>query len=213
MTDLGTLGGRWSDAAAIDDQGQIVGSSATRSGDSHAFLWQAGNMTDLGTLGGQDSEAVAVNEHGQVIGVSATAGSPRQMTRAFLWQNGKMIDLGVSVDPYRISLEMNGGEVVGATGPGNEPTGFVWSGGKAISLGTSIPTGVDSRGDVVGGTAARSFREHAFIWRDGSFTLLPGPALASTPRAWIDSDGKRIVAVSDETAGLRRRILLWTRAS
>src|SRR5205823_5089247 len=36
MTDLGTLGGRFSGATAINDRGQIVGRSETASGEWHA---------------------------------------------------------------------------------------------------------------------------------------------------------------------------------
>ena len=65
---------------------------------------------------------------------------------------------------------------------------------------------------VVGGTVAIGFRAHAFFRENGASTVLPSPMrLSSTPRAWIDPSGTRIVAVSDESAGLRRRILLWTR--
>lgn len=52
-TDLGTLGGRYSDAVCINKNGQIVGKSETVAGETHAFLWQDGVMTDLGTLGGE----------------------------------------------------------------------------------------------------------------------------------------------------------------
>jgi probable HAF family extracellular repeat protein len=39
MTDLGTLGGRWSQAFAISDDGWIVGSSETADGQFHGVLW------------------------------------------------------------------------------------------------------------------------------------------------------------------------------
>ncbi len=39
MTDLGTLGGYFSVAQAINDRGQVVGSSHTASGENHAVLW------------------------------------------------------------------------------------------------------------------------------------------------------------------------------
>ena len=50
--DLGTLGGTFSSAAAINARGQIVGTSETPSGGTHAVLWQDSTITDLGTLGG-----------------------------------------------------------------------------------------------------------------------------------------------------------------
>jgi uncharacterized membrane protein len=40
MTDLGTLpGGKESEAVAINNRGQIIGWSDTRSGEQHAVLW------------------------------------------------------------------------------------------------------------------------------------------------------------------------------
>ena len=39
MTDLGTLGGKKSEAADINNRGQIIGTSTTKSGKTHAVLW------------------------------------------------------------------------------------------------------------------------------------------------------------------------------
>ena len=47
MTALGTLGD--ARAYAINDKGQVVGSSTTAEGTSYAFLWENGTMRDLGT--------------------------------------------------------------------------------------------------------------------------------------------------------------------
>ncbi len=48
-TDLGTLGGAFREATAMNDHGQVVGESETSSGRSHAFSWtQAGGMVDSG---------------------------------------------------------------------------------------------------------------------------------------------------------------------
>ena len=73
IIDLGTLGGTFSFAGAINERGQVVGYSETASGEIHAFLWHQGVMTDLGTLGGTISQAFTINERGQVVGNSDTA--------------------------------------------------------------------------------------------------------------------------------------------
>jgi probable HAF family extracellular repeat protein len=94
LTDLGSLGGTDTAASAIDDQGQIAGSSQVGKGmhaPSHAFLWDKGKMIDLGTLGGRGSSATAINDHGQVIGTSQTTDGA---VHGFIWEHGKMTDVG-----------------------------------------------------------------------------------------------------------------------
>jgi probable HAF family extracellular repeat protein len=48
--DLGTLGGDYSEATAINDAGTVVGSSRIVGGGSRAFVYRDGAMTDLNTL-------------------------------------------------------------------------------------------------------------------------------------------------------------------
>ncbi len=69
MIDLGTLGGTFSQARAVNNVGQVVGRSRTSKGDLHAFLWTATDgMVDMGTLGGDDAQALALNDLGQAVG-------------------------------------------------------------------------------------------------------------------------------------------------
>ena len=50
MTDLGTLGGQESVAAAINDKGAVVGDSLTSTSAIHGFIDQHGRMVDLNSL-------------------------------------------------------------------------------------------------------------------------------------------------------------------
>jgi probable HAF family extracellular repeat protein len=82
-TDLGTLGGPLTRAAAIDSGGRVVGTSTTAAGLERAFLWRDGAIADLGTLpGGRGSGAVAINERGQIVGWSEAADGA---SHAVLW--------------------------------------------------------------------------------------------------------------------------------
>ena len=101
MRSLGTLGGAWSTAAAVNNAGQVVGTSARRDGKPRAFVWSKGTITGLGTLGGSRSEATDINLQGDIVGWSYLTGDPEihpdaesPITRAVLWRQGTMVDLG-----------------------------------------------------------------------------------------------------------------------
>ncbi|MCX7924571.1 MAG: hypothetical protein N2554_02025, partial [Fimbriimonadales bacterium] len=70
---LGTLGGPWSEVAAISANGMaVVGESTLRSGEGRAFRWTlTGGMQNLGTLGGRWSAAAVVSSDGSVVAGSA----------------------------------------------------------------------------------------------------------------------------------------------
>jgi probable HAF family extracellular repeat protein len=125
LTDLGTLGGGYSLAYDINSRGQVVGISATASGEEHAFLWEDGEMTDLGHLGGGYSQANGINNRGQVVGISVPAsGTPH----AFFWEDGEMTDLGTQVFNGSEAFGINSrGQVVGFNGTGGEIHAFLWS--------------------------------------------------------------------------------------
>lgn len=82
VADLGTLGGKYSYAYAINNWGVVAGGAATlaqTNGTSQtAFLWFEGHRIGLGTLGGDDcpdcsSEAASANVYGDVAVLSETA--------------------------------------------------------------------------------------------------------------------------------------------
>jgi probable HAF family extracellular repeat protein len=106
MTDLGTLGGRYSEPRSINGQGLIVGRAdySTGSPYHHAVLWRDGVIHDLGVVAPcLNSTAVAVNGHGDIVGgLGACNGNPNDIYYygAFIRRNGSpMVDLDSLVDP------------------------------------------------------------------------------------------------------------------
>src|SRR5258708_17407737 len=75
VTDMGTLGGSFAFAFAVNNRSQATGVS-TLPGDVvvHGFLWQSGAMTDLGTLGGSFCPANSINEHTQLLSIATIPG-------------------------------------------------------------------------------------------------------------------------------------------
>ena len=96
LTQLGTLGGSNSWAAAINNAGQIAGDSYAASGADHAYLYSNGTMTDLGTLGGASSRGYGINSLGQIVGDAFTASGA---DHAFIYSSGTMTDLNTLIDP------------------------------------------------------------------------------------------------------------------
>src|SRR5262245_16987515 len=86
MIDLGTLGGTYSDARAINYSDAVVGTSSVISSDAtqHAFLFDNTGKHDLGTLpNGFGSGASAINKIGEIVGQSNTMSHPPFYYHAF----------------------------------------------------------------------------------------------------------------------------------
>jgi probable HAF family extracellular repeat protein len=101
LTDLGTLGGRYAHALAINDSGFVTGHSEILAfgprrvgGITHAFVWSMQTrMVDLGTLGGNSSYGTSINGYNHVAGYS-NIDQANNRTHAFLHDGVTMRDLG-----------------------------------------------------------------------------------------------------------------------
>ena len=101
LTDMGTLGGMYAQALAINDSGFATGNSeifgvhtVRAPGITHAFLWSVGTgMADLGTLAGDFSYGTGINVNNHVVGYS-TINSFDDRVHAFLHDGETMLDLG-----------------------------------------------------------------------------------------------------------------------
>jgi probable HAF family extracellular repeat protein len=130
-----------SNALAINNSGQIVGSSVTASGPQHATFWKTDLATplDLETLGGATSSATGINDAGVIVGYATTSGDAAM--HATLWQATTATDLGTlgGTDSLANGIN-NAGEVVGwADTASSGQRATLWTNsGTALDLNTLI---------------------------------------------------------------------------
>jgi probable HAF family extracellular repeat protein len=206
VTDLGTFPGDFSSqATAINNSGQVVGSStSSTSHKPHAFLYSGGSMTDLGTLGGPSSVAYGINAGGQVVGLADLPQS--NVFHAFRWTNGTMEDLGTLPGQnisYGYAINA-GGQVVGEAFASDATSRAVrYSGGRAYNIDTigtyfSRANDINDSGQIVGHVRIRistyNSQDHAFLrTSDGTMTdlgPLPSDPSGSTYAYGINASGQ-----------------------
>ena len=170
LTGLGALPGDASSfAAAINDQGQIAGTSFTSSGPDRAFLATGGTLKDLGTPGGMYSFAAGINSKGQVVG-STGIYTPTQVPPfatsttqyAFLYSGVALVNLGtLPGDTSSAAQAINDtGQVVGISNSPGTQRAFLYSNGTMTDLNTLLPpgsgwvlyeaTGINNAGQICG---------------------------------------------------------------
>lgn len=222
MTDLGTLGGRYSSGLVINKRGDVVGSSRTATGGRHVFFWRSGKMRDLGGPL-QGNSGVLLNDRGQVVWNTREGGDP------VVWENGRTRHLG-ALPGGKNSLASGinaSGQIIGfSETKSGMAHAFLWDEGRMRDLGTlggmrSVALAINDRGQIVGesdirakngdGTAVR----HAFLWEEGRMIDL-GTLGGKRSTASAINNRKQIVgysdiAAKDENGGPVSRSFLWER--
>src|SRR6185295_17607625 len=90
MKDLGTLGGSYSRAYAINAAGAVVG-QAYLAGDAsaHAFVYEGGRMADIDTPAHAYSKAMAINGSGVIVGDFDVPNGTILVPHAFVYAAGE----------------------------------------------------------------------------------------------------------------------------
>lgn len=150
-------------ASAINDRGQVVGTTGCVPGNLRAVLWQNGTVIDLGNLGGVlGNFPYSISRQGEVVGQSDTPGDINH--HAFLWtKRDGMRDLGLlSGDVSSLAASINSKTQV--VGKSDDPSGnsraFLWRNGVMKDMNTLIPAnsplyliealGINDRGQITG---------------------------------------------------------------
>lgn len=207
MIDLGTLGGAYAQAFAINDSGFITGNSQLRATDTqaiHAFLSPsplgagAIGMRDLGTLGGPFSYGMAINAKNHVVGYSAT-NKVDSRVHAFWFDGTGMKDLG-SLAPNSNKLEDQ--SVALGVNSADRVVGYAY-----------LP-GINPNTDPAVQPGTTSVRQVAFVWSEGTMTdlnKLIGTAAETyhlNSATAINDNGQIVATALSKETGTRRAVLL-----
>jgi probable HAF family extracellular repeat protein len=233
IEELGTLGGPFSLALALNAAGQVVGSARLANGQTHAFRWTDGTMEDLGAIGGAGdySGAFAINATGQVVGM---AGNNETPTQALWWpapSDPRSLGTlgGVQSWAYGINAA---GQVVGSANTPDDRTAevpahaFLFTPGVGMEdlnagLDPALGWELKSAGAIndavqIVGWGLHNGERRAFRWTRGTIEDLgaldvpPGPSLgpAYSEAAAINAAGQ--VAGFSLAAGGHEHAFRWT---
>ncbi len=211
--DLGTLGGKDSDAHGINESRQVVGGSDLPDEGSHPFLWEDGRMIDLGDLGRPSAGANAINNVGAVVGGS---GILPFSGRAFLWEDGEMFNLGTFPNGGQsIANDINdAGLIVGSASASNgQVHAVIWENRVIRSIhGLGLETvarAINASGQVVGFADIDGVFDHisGFLYEPGG-RMVDVMSLIPPRHRWRQilnvsdiNDAGEIVAYGDRIGG------------
>ena len=210
MIDLGTLGGPYAQAFAINDAGFITGNSqvrpsATETEAFHAFLSPpplgagAIGMRDLGTLGGRFSYGMAINAKNHVVGYS-TINKVDSRVHAFWFDGTGMKNLG--------SLAPN------SSNPLEDQSVALGVNNSDRVVGYTYLPAIGANTDPAVGPGISPVRQVAFVWYQGTMTDLNKLIGAAAETYYLSSgvginDNGQIVATAlSKATGTRRAVLL-----
>ena len=182
LTDLGTLGGSFSNGLALNNSGDVVGESTLSNGYLHAFLYRTGKMTDLGLpilecSEGGSSIASGINDSGQIVGSTQCIDGT---LRGWIMTDGIAAEVptpwceqpGTSSSPWAINAF---GQAAGSICNGTQ--GFLYDSKSEMltTFGTyyTSANAINRLGQITGVRTPSSNEYIPFLYSDGIMTDLP----------------------------------------
>jgi probable HAF family extracellular repeat protein len=202
LFELGTFGGPYSTAAAINRCGHATGSAQAANGAAHAFLYD-GTLRDLGPGGG-----VAINDCGSIAGSGAPV-----LGNGFVY-DGTLRPVGTFPGGTTSTpVDINASGLV--TGTADRADGsfgaFLYDSKARTPLqdlgslgGNTIPRAVNDAGTVVGWSFISPRILHAFIYSGGTLRELGSFDKSTTSEAIDINAAGQVVANALGPDGVRR---------
>lgn len=196
---LGSLGGLpfMTRPRAINDAGQVAGSSSNAADLNNAFLYANGKMSDVGPF-----KAFGINSAGDVVGGTFLANG--NAADAFLYHNGVTSKIGAG-----IATAINAAGVVVGNSPNYRAVRY--ENGSAVDLGdfgeSSLTRAADINdlGQIVGTSSVQTeagyYINHPFLYESGSWHDLGLPAGVPLGIPVAINNAGQIVGNSNESLG------------
>jgi probable HAF family extracellular repeat protein len=218
IIDLGPIkgGGAPFKSLAINDEGQVAGVLATKSGPS-PFIWSNGVTTPLpAPLGASDVFVTSINSSGVVVGFSLAADATSQ---ALIWQEGAVAALPTKAG-YTNSVAYginDAGDIAGGLGTGVTLNSFhatLWQGSDIVDVNSTMNTfayAINNSTAVVGGPPRFVMGlgdPLGFLWQDGVLTDLAAQD-AIVQATGINNFGQVVGFKNISLNPLVRHAVLW----